>query len=240
MNSNSNFKSHNGGFRGLKHIPNFITCLNLFSGSMAVYYAFQGNYTVVFWLVLLAAVFDFFDGFAARLLNAYSPMGKEMDSLADVISFGLAPGALAFSLLHESTLPDWVAFTGFIIPVFSALRLAKFNIDERQTSSFIGMPTPANAIFWIGLGYSFSSFLTNNSWIILIFILVFSLLLVAEIPMFSLKFKSYSWKNNQLQYIFLLVCIVLLAVLQLNAFAPIIGWYITLSIIVSQIKKPAK
>lgn len=223
-----------------KHIPNFITCLNLFSGSMAVYYAFQANYTAVLWLVLLAAVFDFFDGFAARLLKAYSPMGKEMDSLADVISFGLAPGALAFSLLRESPLPDWVAFAGFIIPVFSALRLAKFNIDERQTSSFIGMPTPANAIFWIGIGYSHDNMLAVNEWVLLGLIVGFSLLLVSEIPMFSLKFKSMSLKANQLQYIFLLVCIILLAVLQLNAFAPIIAWYILLSIVVSLFKKQAK
>ena len=154
--NNSIFKSPEGGFRGLSHIPNFITSLNLFSGAMAVYFAFQANYELVLILVLLAAVFDFLDGFAARLLKAYSPMGKELDSLADVISFGMAPGAVAFSLLRASELPEWAAFAGFIIPVFSALRLAKFNIDERQTTSFIGMPTPANAIFWIGLGYSYN------------------------------------------------------------------------------------
>ncbi|MDO9153283.1 MAG: CDP-diacylglycerol--serine O-phosphatidyltransferase [Paludibacter sp.] len=223
-----------------KHIPNFITCLNLFSGSIAVYYAFQGNYTAVLWLVLLAAVFDFLDGFAARILNAYSPMGKEMDSLADVISFGLAPGAVAFSLLRESTLPEWVAFAGFIIPVFSALRLAKFNIDERQSSSFIGLPTPANALFWVGLGYSFPDFLIANNWLVFIFIVVFSGLLVAEIPMFSLKFKNMDWKKNQLQYIFLIVCILLLGIFQFDAFAPIIVWYIFLSIVTSFFKISTK
>jgi len=212
-----------------KHIPNFITCLNLFSGSMAVYYAFQGNYTVVLWLVLLAAVFDFFDGFAARLLKAYSPMGKEMDSLADVISFGLAPGALAFSLLRESPLPDWVAFAGFIIPVFSALRLAKFNIDERQTSSFIGMPTPANAIFWIGLGYSHDKMLAVNEWVVLGLIILFSLLLVSELPMFSLKFKKIKDKQNILQLVFLAGAAALLGSFKLEAFSLIIIWYIVLS-----------
>lgn len=220
-----------------KHIPNFITCLNLFAGSMAVYYAFQANYAAVLLLVIVAAVFDFFDGFAARLLKAYSPMGKELDSLADMVSFGLAPGVVAFSMLQESGLPLWLSFAGFIIPVFSALRLAKFNIDERQTSSFIGMPTPANAIFWVGLGYSFSELLIAHNWLILILIVVMSGLLVAEIPMFSLKFKSYGWKENQLQYIFLLVCIALLVVFQLDAFAPIISWYISLSILVRLLKK---
>lgn len=220
-----------------KHIPNFITCLNLFAGSMAVYYAFQANYAAVLLLVIIAAVFDFFDGFAARLLKAYSPMGKELDSLADMVSFGLAPGTVAFSMLQESGLPLWLSFAGFIIPIFSALRLAKFNIDERQTSSFIGMPTPANAIFWVGLGYSFSELLIAHNWLILILIVVMSGLLVAEIPMFSLKFKSYGWKENQLQYIFLLVCIALLVVFQLDAFAPIISWYISLSILVRLLKK---
>lgn len=235
-NKNNSYKNSLLGDLG-SHIPNFITCLNLFSGSMAVYYAFQGNYPAVLLLVIIAAVFDFFDGFAARLLKAYSPMGKEMDSLADVISFGLAPGVVAFSLLSQSTLPHWIAFAGFIIPVFSALRLAKFNIDERQTTSFIGLPTPANALFWVGLGYSFSRFLIENNWLVLVLIVVFSGLLVAGIPMFSLKFKNLDWGKNQLQYIFLIVCILLLAFLGLDAFAPIIIWYILLSVTTALFKK---
>jgi CDP-diacylglycerol--serine O-phosphatidyltransferase len=220
-----------------KHIPNFITSLNLLSGSIAVYYAFQANYSAVFLLVVIAATFDFLDGFAARLLKAYSPMGKELDSLADMVSFGLVPGTVAFSLLQESGLPLWASFSGFIIPVFSALRLAKFNIDERQTSSFIGMPTPANALFWVGAAYSFSELLIANNWATLVLIIVFSGLLVAEIPMFSLKFKNYGLKANQLQYIFLFVCVVLLTVFQLEAFALIIVWYILLSLIMAIPKK---
>jgi len=213
-----------------KHIPNFITCLNLFAGSIAVYYAFQGNYPVVMLLVIIAAVFDFFDGFAARLLHAYSPMGKEMDSLADVISFGLAPGVVAFSLLSQSGLPLWLNFAGMIIPVFFFFFLAKFNIDKRQSSTFIGLPTPANALFWVFLAFSFSDFLIANNWLVIILILIFSALLIAEIPMFSLKFKSFGWSKNKLQYVFLIVCILLLIMLQLDAFAPIILWYILLSI----------
>lgn len=222
-----------------KHIPNTITCLNLLSGCMAVYYGFQQDYATVFALVLLAAVFDFFDGFAARALKAYSPLGKELDSLADMVSFGFAPSVVAFSLLRQTSLPEEIAFSAFIIAVFSALRLAKFNIDERQTSSFIGMPTPANAIFWVGAGYSFADQLVHNYWIILVLIVVMSGLLVAEIPMFSLKMKSVKWNANQLQYIFLLICIALLATFRLDAFAPIIAWYILLSILTAIFKNKA-
>ena len=220
-----------------KHIPNFITCLNLFSGCVAIYFAFKGNYQTAFIAILIAGLFDFLDGFAARMLHAYSPMGKELDSLADVISFGMAPGAIVFSLLSNSAICEWLPFVGFLIPVFSGLRLAKFNIDERQTSSFIGLPVPANAIFWAGIVYSFPVFLLGNLWILLILIVLFSYFLISEIPMFSLKFKNIAWKNNQLQYIFLIGCIILLTVLQLNAFAPIIGWYILLSIATSVFRK---
>lgn len=219
-----------------KHIPNFITSLNLYAGCLAIYYGFRGDYELVLLFVLLAAVFDFADGLAARLLHAYSPMGKELDSLADVVSFGVAPGILVLSMLTQSNLPYWVAFSGFIIPVFSALRLAKFNIDERQTSSFIGLPTPANALFWVGMGYSFSKVLIANPWYILAFTFIFSGLLVSELPMFSLKFKSLKWKDNQVQYIFLMVSILLIALFQTNALALIIGWYILFSILMYFLK----
>ncbi len=214
-----------------KHIPNFITSLNLFAGCIAIYYGFRGNYELVLLFVLLAAAFDFADGMAARLLHAYSPMGKELDSLADVVSFGVAPGVLVLSMLSQSGLPYWMGFTGFIIPVFSALRLAKFNIDERQASSFIGLPTPANALFWVGLGYSFSEILIVNSWYILAFTLIFSGLLVSELPMFSLKFKNLKWKDNQIQYIFLIISLLLIAIFGTKALALIIAWYIVFSVI---------
>ncbi len=219
-----------------KHIPNFITSLNLFAGCMAIYYGFRGNYELVLLFVLVAAVFDFADGLAARLLHAYSPMGKELDSLADVVSFGVAPGVLVLSMLMQSGLPQWMAFAGFIIPVFSALRLAKFNIDDRQASSFIGLPTPANALFWVGLGYSYSEILIANNWFILAFTVIFSGLLVSELPMFSLKFKNLKWKDNQVQYFFLIISIVLIAVFGTKALALIIAWYIVFSIIIHFLK----
>ena len=185
-----------------KHIPNFITCLNLLSGCVAVWFAFNGNFEGAFIAIMLSAVFDFLDGLAARILKAYSPMGKELDSLADMISFGLAPGAIIFSLLTETGINELLPYFAFIIPVFSGLRLAKFNIDDRQTSSFIGLPTPANAIFIAGLAFAYPDFLVTNLWLLVLITLVFSYLLIAEIPMFALKLKSLAWKENQIQYIF--------------------------------------
>lgn len=220
-----------------KHIPNFITSLNLFSGCMAVYYGFQSNYELVLLFVIIAAVFDFADGLAARLLNAYSPMGKELDSLADVVSFGVAPGVLVLNMLQQSDLPQWMAFGGFIIPVFSALRLAKFNVDDRQTTSFIGLPTPANALFWVGLGFSFPAFLIANSLYLLVLTVIFSGLLVSELPMFSLKFKTLKWHENLIQYIFLAISLVLIVLFKASALALIIAWYILMSIITFLIRK---
>lgn len=221
-----------------KHIPNAITCLNLFSGCIAIVYAFQEAYLTAALFIALAAVFDFLDGFAARLLKAYSAMGKELDSLADVVSFGVAPGVMAYSFIASQSLimnsPSWFAWFGFLIPVFSALRLAKFNMDERQTSSFLGLPTPANALFWaFGIGSSFNFFLNYNfdPIILVIGILIFSALLVLEIPMFSLKFKSFQWKGNRLRYYFLMGCIILLVLLNVNGISACIVWYILLSVL---------
>jgi len=222
------------------HIPNFITSLNLFSGCVAVLLAFEGNYEGAMIAILLSAVFDFFDGFAARLLKSYSPMGKELDSLADVVSFGVAPGAIVFSLLLKTGINEWLPYLAFLIPVFSALRLAKFNIDERQSSSFIGLPTPANAIFWAGMAFSFSGLLISNPGLLVALTLVFSYLLVAEIPMFSLKFKNAKWSSNQIQYFFLMGCAGILIAFRLNAFAIIIAWYIVLSVLMILIPKLKK
>lgn len=220
-----------------KHIPNTITSLNLFTGCIGVYFAFQGSYQWAFLCILISGIFDFLDGFAARLFKAYSAIGKELDSLADVISFGLLPGAMVFALLSETTMHKYVPLVGFLIPVFSALRLAKFNIDERQGESFLGLAVPANAIFWGGAIYSFSDFFLFEPLILITLMLLFCVLLVSEIPMFSLKMKSLKWSVNKTQYIFLLGCLALLIFLKQNAFAPIIGWYITLSILVNLLCK---
>ncbi len=239
MNNNKN-ESPNNQFWGVKHLPNAITCLNLFSGCCGVWLAFNGNFVGATFAVILSAFFDFMDGMVARLVNAYSEMGKELDSLADVVSFGLVPGAMIFYMLSPDGNVENYTFLAFLIPIFSALRLAKFNIDDRQTTSFIGLPTPANAIFWAGIALSFSDWFSANYLVLIGLTALFSYLLVSEVPMFSLKFKNLSWKDNKLQFIFLGVSLLLIILLQLDAIAPIILWYIILSIIVAFMQKSAK
>lgn len=224
-----------------RHIPNTVTCCNLFCGCIAAYMAFQSDYEKAILFIILGAVFDFFDGMLARLFNVSGPLGKELDSLADDITFGFAPSAIVFSLFKEVHYPDfllavseYMPYTAFIIAAFSALRLGKFNIDTRQSTTFIGLPTPANALFWGSLVVGAHDFLISDSFnAIYLFLLVLfmSYLLVAEIPMFSLKFKSLAWSDNKISYIFLLVCIPLLVSLKLSSFAAIILWYIFLSVI---------
>ena len=224
----------------VRNIPNTLTSCNLFSGCIAAYMAFHGNYKEALLFIVLGAMFDFFDGMTARLLHVSSPIGKELDSLADDITFGLAPAAIAFSLFKEVYYPDFLMpvagimpYTAFLIAVFSGLRLAKFNIDERQTSSFIGMPTPANALFWASLAVGGHSFLISdnfNAIYLFVLVVVMSLLLVAELPMFSLKFKDLSWGHNKVSYIFLIVSLPLLIIFQLSRIAAVIIWYILLSL----------
>ena len=224
-----------------RHIPNTITCCNLLSGCVAAMYAFEGMYPFAFVFIIAGAVFDFFDGLTARALKVSSPIGKELDSLADVITFGFAPAAMVFSWLRECAdahldmlLAFAMPFAAFLLVAFSALRLAKFNVDERQTSSFIGLPTPANALFWgaLVLGSHDTVVAQPYGWVaVIVLIGLFSWLLVAEIPMFSLKFKNLTWKSNRIAYTFLLVSLVLLILLGLNGLSAVIGWYIILSIL---------
>ncbi len=224
-----------------RHIPNTVTCLNLFSGCIACVMAFEARYELALLFIVIGAVFDFFDGMLARLLSAHSPIGKELDSLADDISFGAAPAMMVFSFLREPALAypeflegvrEFVPYLAFLLAAFSALRLAKFNIDVRQTSSFIGLPTPANALFWGALivgGYDFL-LLHGNVLYILLLALLFSWLMVSEVPMFSLKFKNLSWKDNKVSFIFLIVSVILLAWLKVAGFSAVIVWYILLSL----------
>ena len=232
-----------------KHIPNTITCLNLISGCIATYWAFQGNYELALLFIVIGAVFDFFDGMVARLLHVSSPIGKELDSLADDITFGFAPSAIVFSFLKGMgaeadsslfTLHSSLPFLAFIMAAFSALRLAKFNLDERQAMGFIGLPTPANALFWgsliVGMGDKMTS-LPYAEYAILAGIFISSWLLVAEIPMFALKFKTWGWKGNEVKFIFLITCIPLLLLLEVSGLAAIIAWYVILSIANSYFSK---
>lgn len=233
------------------YIPNTITCLNLVSGCVASVMALEGNLLYAVIWILLAAVFDFFDGFAARLLKAFSPIGKELDSLADVVSFGVAPGMILFVLLRQAVpflpfgdLNPYLPYWAFVIPAFSGLRLAKFNIDERQTTSFIGLPVPAHALFWASLGYSVQPLLSVGGglglkegmmlvgWVIglMVLALVTSLLLVSEIPMFSLKIKSLAWKGNEARYILVACAVVFVSVWGILGIAGTIVLYVLLSI----------
>ena len=228
-------------FKAKKHIPNTITCLNLISGCIATYYAFESDFGMALLFIVIGAVFDFFDGMVARLLHVSSPIGKELDSLADDITFGFAPSAIVFSFLcsfhiHFPLIP----FVAFVMAAFSALRLAKFNLDERQAMGFIGLPTPANALFWgsliVGGGDRISS-LPYAVWMILAMVLFSSYLLVAEIPMFALKFKTWGWKGNEIKYVFLATCIPLLIVMGVSGLAAIIAWYVVLSVVNNSEKK---
>ena len=194
--------------------------------------------------IVVGAVFDFFDGMSARLLGVSSPIGKELDSLADVITFGVAPSSMIYTLLLTLSKSGWnetlafaIPYVAFVMAAFSALRLAKFNLDERQTTSFIGLPTPANALFWGALIVGNENVFDENSYYIyLLIILVFvsSWLLVAEIPMFALKFKHWGWRDNKVKYVFLISCLPILLIFGISGISVIIAWYICLSFLTTK------
>lgn len=205
----------------VKNIPNSITCLNILSGSVAVIFALKGSdefgglpaYYWAYIFIGIAAVMDFLDGFAARALHAYSDMGKELDSLCDCVSFGVAPGMLLFSTMEQFPSTSQLCWLALLIPIAGALRLAKFNIDTRQTTSFIGLPIPANAIFWIG--FTALCHQTDGAacewWIVVPVLLLECWLMVSPLPLFSLKFKTWGWRGNQ--YRWLLITTAIAAVL---------------------------
>jgi CDP-diacylglycerol---serine O-phosphatidyltransferase len=236
-----------------KHIPNFLTCLNLLCGCLALILIFNNEFITAAYFVFAAGIIDFLDGFAARLLNAYSPIGKDLDSLADMVTFGVVPGMMLFQLTIgngvEVELANILPYFSILIPVFSALRLAKFNNDKRQSESFIGLPTPANAFLICSLPFIIEPCLhdvtgncTNqfdcyvqsiftNQWLFILFCCLMSFLLVAELPLFSLKFKSYGWKGNQIRFVFLGVSLIILILLKFSAIPLIIFLYILLSVV---------
>lgn len=233
-------------------VPNAITAMNLICGSLAVFFAIDG---ALFWaaiFIFVAAIFDFLDGFSARLLKAYSPIGKELDSLADTVSFGLAPAAIVFTMLEltlfgrnqpiqeiEGNWSQWITlYSSLIIPVAGAFRLAKFNTDDRQSEQFLGMPIPANAIFFASLALILEMGTNQsivpvilNKYTILASIFCCSFLMVSELPMFNLKFKNLNLKENALRYFFLGSTLLLLIFLQIYALPLIIIWYVLLSIV---------
>lgn len=242
-----------------KNIPNTITCGNLLCGCLAVVTAFNGNLVWSAYLVGIAAILDFFDGFIARLLNVHSEIGKQLDSLADVVTFGLVPGVVMFLLLSDAAaidsilklnitasdnntaFPFLLTYAAFLITIFSAVRLAKFNIDTRQTHSFIGVPTPAVAIlicslplikyFQPNIGEFNILLIIENPWFLFALTILMSYLLVAELPLFALKFKNFGWSDNKIRYSFLISSLILLLLFQFIAIPFIIFLYVILSMI---------
>lgn len=231
-----------------KHIPNIITSCNLISGCIATSMAFQGMLQWALAWIVIGAAFDFFDGMSARLLKVSSPIGKELDSLADVITFGVAPSTMLFFTLRVADYPcgyegarEVLPYAAYIMAAFSALRLAKFNLDERQTLGFIGMPTPANALFWGSLLVGYSQVLDSTKYAIIILLalmLITSWLLVSEIPMFALKFKHWGIqeKENVIKYGFVTFSAILLIIAKIAAIAVIIIMYILVSLIMCRKK----
>ena len=233
-------------------VPNAITAMNLVCGSLSVFFAIDGQLGWAAVFIFAAAVFDFLDGFSARLLKAYSAIGKELDSLADMVSFGLAPAAMVFTMLQltlfgkiqliqniEGNFSQWLLlFTSLVIPVAGAFRLAKFNTDDRQSEQFLGMPIPANAIFFASLGLILELGtqaaiipVILNKYTLLLAIFACSFLMVSELPMFNLKFKNLKLKDNSLRFLFLGITVLMLVFLQIYALPLIIIWYVLLSVI---------
>jgi len=235
-----------------RHIPNFITLLNLVSGCIAIIFIFNGNLPMASYLIFIAAVFDFLDGMAARILKVKSDIGKELDSLADIISFGLVPGFIMMKLLESSSgftdvnvgFTSVIPYLGLLIPVFSALRLAKFNIDSRQTQNFIGLPTPANAILiaslplimaqtttLIGMDLDWFVNLITNLYVLIGLTVVLSYLLVAELPLFSLKISKNEPARNKIKFIFIGISFILFIIFYFVAIPFIMALYILLSLL---------
>ena len=217
------------------HIPNTITLLNLLSGVVGIIWVLNGNIVSGAYFIILAAIFDFFDGFAARLLNVQGELGKQLDSLADLVSFGVLPGMILFQMAKVETDIVWLPYLTLIVPMLSAMRLAKFNLDTRQSDRFIGLPTPANALFistlpyfsiewpWIGTWLTSPFFLIGIAW-------TFAILLLAELPLIALKFKSYSLSANKFRYGLLAIGLTLILLFGLAGIPIVILAYLGLSL----------
>lgn len=231
-----------------KQIPNFITLLNLMCGCIALVFVSNENYELTFFFVCLGIFFDFFDGFFARILNVKSELGLQLDSLADMVTSGVVPGFVLFSMLQNVQNPEipivFLPYLGFLVTLGSCYRLANFNVDTRQTDSFIGLPTPANSLFIISLplilqnSESFAVFeILSNQWFLILIPIVSVYMLNAEIPLFSLKIKKFSFQKNRLQILFLITSVTFLLLFRYLGVALVIILYILLSIINNSIAK---
>jgi CDP-diacylglycerol--serine O-phosphatidyltransferase len=229
-------------------VPNLFTTLNLISGIVALTFLFYGNFGTALFLIMFAALFDFLDGMFARILNARSEFGKQLDSLADSVSFGLVPGFIVFLYLEvalkiNSLWPEQISYIGFLLTVFAIYRLARFNISENKSGNFVGLAVPAMAIFissfvWYLLNFNntFTEYLSQIPVIIIITIL-FSVLMISKVSMFSLKFENLSFKGNEVKWVFLIISSVLLIIFRIFALPLVIIFYIVLSIVLNLLKK---
>jgi CDP-diacylglycerol---serine O-phosphatidyltransferase len=217
----------------LRHLPNFLTCCNLVCGCFGIVYCLEERNIPAAYFVWTAAFFDFFDGFAARMLKVTSPIGKELDSLADMVSFGLLPSLVMYKMLVSATASTWLPYVAFFIAVCSALRLAIFNVDETQSDSFKGLNTPANTLFITSLPLvaSQAGNWLYQDWVLVLITVTFSLLMVSRIEIFAFKFKDFTWKHNKIRFTFIIVSVLLLALLGKLALPLLILLYIVFSLL---------
>src|SRR6478609_9084341 len=217
----------------LKHLPNALTCSNLLCGCLGVIFCLENRSLPIAYFVWTAGVFDFFDGFAARFLKVSSPIGKELDSLADMVSFGLLPSLVMYKMIEASSSNPYLPFVAFLIAICSALRLAIFNVDETQHDSFKGLNTPANTIFITSLPFVTGSIgdWVQQTWVLIAITIVFSLFMVSRIDIIAFKFKDFSWANNKLRFTFLALAVLLLALLGKSALSLVILIYIAFSLV---------
>ncbi len=216
-----------------KHLPNALTCGNLLCGCFGIVYCLENRDVPAAYFIWVAGVFDFFDGFAARWLKVTSSIGKELDSLADMVSFGLLPSLVMYKMMAAVSTHEWLPYTAFLIAVCSALRLAIFNVDETQHDNFKGLNTPANSIFITGLAFltgNISSFVMQE-WMLLLITIVFSLLMVSRMDILAFKFKDFTWKSNKLRFTFLAFAILLLLWGGTAAISLVILFYIAASLV---------
>jgi CDP-diacylglycerol--serine O-phosphatidyltransferase len=221
-----------------KHIPNILTLLNLFSGCVAILYIAQFKFDFAFYAVCMGIFFDFFDGFFARKFGVSGPLGVQLDSLADMVTCGVAPGMVMVLLFNGeytfSAINGYLPYFGFVITLASCFRLAKFNIDTRQSDSFIGLPTPANALFIMSLPFFVDSAISDalfNTYTLIIITVLSAYVMNAELPLFSLKIKNFSVQKYKLQLGFLLLSLILLILLQVKAVPIIIVLYVFISMV---------
>ena len=222
----------------LKHIPNSLTLLNLFCGCLSVVFVLKGNIEYSFISFSISLLADFLDGLTARLLKAYSEIGAQLDSLADMVSFGVYPGTIAFYLIAAQTDLAWMPFLGFLVTLFAALRLAIFNLDEEQSAEFKGLATPAMATFFVGLALAYTyQYIEFSSWSIIASCVLASGMMIVEIPMFSFKLTSLSWRHAKWHYMFILSSIVLLIIFKFAGVALTIVLYVLINLIKSFTKE---